>query len=180
MHTFLLFPVVGVKRNHFICNDPYFPPLPGISGWWVLAWPPGSSQSSYALTGPTTQWPKAAWEFLACSIYFINHQNFGYETCCYRNNFTCGVRFAVIINFSSQSLPPLFPSENFSSLQSAMEIRAEASWFSLCASLWSHNDMLWFAPVTCCCASARQQECVKNHVLVDIILFKTLDFLLIL
>lgn len=55
MHTFLLFPILGVKKNHFLCNDPYFPPLAGISGWWVLAWPPGSRQSSYALIDPATQ-----------------------------------------------------------------------------------------------------------------------------
>lgn len=138
MHTFLHFPILGVKKNHFLCNDPHFPPSPCISGWWVLTWPPGSWPSSYALIDPTTQWLEAAWEFLTCSIHFINHQNFGYETCCYWTNFTCGVHFALIINFSFQSLP-LYSHQKTSqasSLAWRLALRPVGS-ISLCASLQS-------------------------------------------
>lgn len=131
---------------------------------------------------PTLHWPEVAREFLTCSIHFIHHQNFGFKTCCYWNNFTCGVHFALIIHFSFQSLP-LYPHQKTSqasSLAWRLAVRAVGS-ISLCASLWSrHDDSMWFAPVdsevTCCCGSARQQEILRSCILVDSTLCKTPDF----
>lgn len=103
-----------------------------------LARPPGSKQSCCALNDSSTQWPEAPWEFLTCSIHFINHQNFGYETCCYWNNFTCGVHLTLTINFSFQS-PLLYPHQKTSqasSLAWRLALRPVGS-ISLCASLWS-------------------------------------------
>lgn len=140
MHTFLLFPVLKGKSGPFPLQQPVFPhpPSPCTSGRRFLAWPPGSKQSCCALIDPTTQWPEAAWEFLTCSIHFINHQNFDYETCCYWNNFTYGVHFALIINFSFQSLP-LYPHQKTSQ---ASSLAWRLAWrpvgsISLCASFWS-------------------------------------------
>ena len=133
--TLLLFPILrGKKRTIFFPVTHIFP-LPHVSlvgGFW----PPGIRQS-YALTDPPL-WPGAAWEFPTCSIHFINHQNFDYETCCYWSNFTYGVHFALIINFSFQSLP-LYPHQKTSqasSLAWRFALRPVGS-ISLCASLWT-------------------------------------------
>lgn len=99
---------------------------------------PGSRHTRYTLTDPTTQWPEAAWEFQTCSSHFINHQNFGYETCCSWNNFTYGVHFVLIINFSFQSLS-LYSHQKTSqasSLAWRLALRPVGS-ISPCASLWS-------------------------------------------
>lgn len=91
-----------------------------------------------AMTDPTIHWPEAAREFLTCSIHFLNHQNSGYKTCGYWNNFTYGVHLALIIHFSFQSLP-LYPHQKTSqasSLAWRLAVRAVGS-VSLCASLWS-------------------------------------------
>lgn len=71
-------------------------------------------------------------------LIFLNHQNFGYETCCSWNNLTCGVHFALIINFSFHS-PPLCPyqkTSQASSLAWRLALSSAAS-ICLCASLWS-------------------------------------------
>lgn len=106
---------------------------PATMHFWsgVLAWPQAAGTPAiHWLTDPTTQWPEAAWEFQTCSSHFINHQNFGYETCCSWNNFTCGVHFVLIINFSFQSLSLYSHQKTSQASSPGMEISIEACWLN--------------------------------------------------
>lgn len=131
------FPILGALKNHSFAMIHISPSHHAflVSGFW-----PGPRQQAlpYTLTDPTTQWPEAAWEFQTCSSHFINHQNFGYETCYSWNNFTYGVHFVLIINFSFQSLS-LYSHQRTSqasSLAWRLALRPVGS-ISSCASLWS-------------------------------------------